>query len=69
MEKGARIGLLKALLLLLEQESGPSGKDLLPELERQERAEALVAVLAAVKDANSIEDLRKLLLLRQEGAV
>jgi hypothetical protein len=61
MEKGQRVGLLKGLATVLELKFGESGKAFQLELERQEKVETLEAVLAAVKTANSVDELRKLL--------
>jgi hypothetical protein len=61
MEKGQRLGLLKGLALALDLKFGEAGSALMPELEGQEKLATLDAVYAAVKSANSVEDLRKLL--------
>ncbi len=67
-EEGERLGLLKGLRLGLKLKFGEAGLALMPDLERQEKLEALQAVFDAIESAASLDDLRNLLPASNNGA-
>jgi hypothetical protein len=61
MEKGHRKGLLEGAATALDLKFGADGLALLPELEAQADLAVIQKVLAAIKGAQSVDELRRLL--------
>lgn len=60
LEKGIEKGLIKGIAVGLKLKFGESGQNLLPEIESIEDVEKLSAILDAIENVNSVDELRQI---------